>query len=70
MTRDKFIELLQKNIKPNAEMRFLVSDRLESGKHVLAFLDVTDVCMNADVDDPKNKYLGGVVFRIQKDLSI
>lgn len=65
MTRDMFIELLQKNIKPDAEMNFLVCDY---EKHMFAFLKVEDVCMNADVDDPRNYNAGGVVFRIEKEL--
>lgn len=70
MTRNEFIKLLKDNIKPNAEMDFLLTDRLEGGKYITAFLDIRDVCMNADVDDPKNKNRGGVVFKIQTDLSL
>ena len=65
MTRDMFIELLLKNIKPDAEMNFLICDY---EKHIFAFLKVEDVCMNADVDDPKNKNRGGVVFTIKEEL--
>ena len=67
MTRNEFIKLLKKNIKPNAQMDFLVID---NNKPIIAFLDIDDVCMNADVDDPNNYNCGGVVFKIQKDLTI
>lgn len=67
MTRNEFIELLKKNIKPNAEMCFLVSDY---NKPLVAFLEIDDICMNADVDDPDSKNCGGVVFRIKEDLFV
>lgn len=70
MTRNEFIKLLKENIKPNAEMDFLVFDQLKDGKYLHAFLDIRDVCMNADVDDPKNYNRGGIVFKIQEDISI
>ena len=65
MTRNEFIELLQKNIKPDAEIDFLVCDYEKS---IVAFLKVEDVCMNADVDDTRNYNHGGVVFKIEKEL--
>ena len=67
MTRNEFIKLLKENIEPNAQMDFLVID---NNKPIIAFLDIDDVCMNADVDDPNNYNRGGVVFKIQKDLTI
>lgn len=67
MTRDEFIYMLEENLEPDAEMDFLISDRL-NGQHILAFLDVRNICMNADVDDSKNYNRGGVVFKIQKEL--
>ena len=70
MTRDEFIKMLKANLKPNAEMNFLVIGRLNDGKFINAFLDIHDICMNVDVDDPKNKNCGGVIFNIQEDLSI
>ena len=70
MTRDEFIKMLKANLKPSAEMDFLVVGRLNDGKFINVFLDIHNICMNADVDDPKNKNRGGVVFDIQKDLSI
>lgn len=54
-----FIRQLQENLKPNAEIDFLYID----GKGGWEFLFVDNICMNADVDDPKNKNRGGVVFR-------
>ena len=66
MTRDEFIELLKENLEPDAEMEFLISD---CEKPMVAFLDIEHVCMNEDVDDPRNYNLGGVVFRIKKDLT-
>ena len=67
MTRNEFIKLLKENLKPNAQMDFLVSDYK---KPLVAFLDIHDVGMNADVDDPNNKNRGGIVFRIKEDLTI
>lgn len=67
MTRNEFIELLKKNIKPNAEMNFLVADY---NKPLVALLEIEDICMSADVDDPKSKNIGGVVFRIKEDLFV
>ena len=67
MTRNEFIKLLKDNLKPNAQIDFLVCDH---NKPLVAFLDVRDVCMNVDVDDPDNKNRGGVVFTIKEDLII
>lgn len=66
MTRNEFIKLLKDNIKPNAQMDFLVCD---CEKPMVAFLDIHDVCMSADVDDPDNKNHGGIVFTIKADLT-
>ena len=68
MTRDEFIKKLKDNLKPSAQIDFLLVGTLNDGRPVLAFLDINDVCMNVDVDDPKNKNRGGIVFKIQKDL--
>lgn len=70
MTRDELINLLKENLKPDTQMDFLISDKFEDGTGILAFLDIRDICMNADVDDPNNKNRGGIVFKIEKDLSI
>lgn len=67
MTRDELIKLLKDNLKPNAQVDFLVCDH---NKPIVAFLDVHDVCMNADIDDPENKNHGGIVFTIKKDLTM
>lgn len=66
MTRNEFIKLLKDNLKPNAEMDFLVADH---NPPIVAFLDVHHVFMNADVDDPNNKNRGGVVFTIKEELT-
>ena len=66
MTRDELIKLLEANLCPDAEIDFLVADH---NKPMVAFLDVHDVCMNVDVDDPDNKNRGGVVFTIKEDLT-
>ena len=66
MTRNEFIKLLKDNLKPNAQMDFLVCDYK---KPVVAFLDIHDVCMNADIDDSDNKNRGGIVFKIKEDLT-
>ena len=65
MTRNEFIKLLKENLKPNAQMDFLVCDH---NKPIVAFLDVQNVCMNADVDDPDNYNRGGVVFTIKEEV--
>ena len=66
MTRNEFIKLLKDNLKPNAQIDFLVCDYK---KPMVAFLDIRDVCMNADVDDANNKNRGGIVFTIKEDLT-
>ena len=70
MTRDEFIKMLKANLKPNADMDFLVVGRLNDSKFINAFLDIHDICMNVDIDDPKNKNCGGIVFNVLNDLSI
>ena len=65
MTRDEFIYMLEENLEPDAEMDFLVIDH---NRPMIAFLDVHNVCMNKDVDDPNNYNRGGIVFKIQKEL--
>ena len=65
MTRNEFIKLLKENLKPNAEIDFLVWD---TQKPIVAFLDIDNVCMNADVDDPNNNNRGGIVFVIKEEL--
>lgn len=65
MTRNEFIKLLKENLKPNAQIDFLVCDH---NKPMAAFLDVQYVCMNADVDDPDNYNRGGVVFTIKEEV--
>lgn len=68
MTRDELIKQLQDNIKPNAQMDFLLIDRFDDGRPISMFLDIRDFGMNEDIDDPKNKNRGGVVFGIKLDL--
>lgn len=70
MTRDEFINMLKDNLEPNTEMDFLLVGRLNNGKLINAFLDIHNVCMNADIDDPDNKNRGGIVFNIKEDLSV
>lgn len=70
MTRDEFIKMLKDNLKPNTEMDFLLVGILKNGKLVNAFLDIHDINMNADIDDPDNKNRGGIVFNIKEDLSV
>lgn len=67
MTRNEFIKLLKENLKPNAQMDFLLIDKI-NGKDFVGFLDIKDVCMNVDIDDSNNKNRGGVVFDIKLDL--
>ena len=66
MTRDEFIELLKINLEPDAEMNFLICDL---NKPMIAFLNIFDVCMNADIDDSRNYNCGGVIFTIKKELT-
>ena len=68
MTRNEFIKLLKDNLKPNAEIDFLLIDRFDDGRHISTFLDIRSVGMNVDIDDPNNKNRGGVVFDIKLDL--
>ena len=68
MTRNEFIKRLKENIKPNAQIDFLLIDRFNDGRPVSTFFDIKDICMNVDVDDPNNKNWGGIVFSIIKDL--
>ena len=68
MTRNEFIKLLKDNLKPNAEMDFLLIDRFDDGRPISVFLDIRSVGMNVDIDDPNNKNRGGVVFDIKIDL--
>lgn len=69
MKRNEFIKLLKDNLKPNAEMDFLLVGRLADGRFINAFLDVKDVCMNVDIDDPDNKNRGGIIFKVKTDLT-
>ena len=69
MTRNEFIKLLKDNLKPNAEIDFLLIDRFDDGRPISVFLDIRSVGMNADIDDSKNKNRGGVVFDIKLDLT-
>lgn len=57
-----FINQLEQNLDLNAELNFLFIDYTE-----WFWLDIEHICMNADVDDPKNKNQGGIVFRKKKD---
>lgn len=68
MTRNEFIKLLKDNLKPNAEIDFLLIDRFDDGRPISVFLDIRSVGMNVDIDDPNNKNRGGVVFDIKLDL--
>lgn len=68
MTRNELIKIIKENIKPNVQIDFLLIDRLDDGRPISAFLDIRDVGMNADIDDPGNKNRGGVVFGIKLDL--
>lgn len=68
MTRNEFIKMLKDNLKPNAEMDFLLIDRFDDGRPISVFLDIRSVGMNVDIDDPENKNRGGIVFGIKLDL--
>lgn len=68
MTRNELIKLLKDNLKPSAQMNFLLIGKLNESHDICAFLDIENVCMNADVDDPQNKNCGGIVFKIEDTL--
>lgn len=68
MTRNELIEQLKKNLKPNTEIDFLLVGNLSDGKGITAFLDIRNICMNVDVDDPNNKNRGGITFNIKNEL--
>lgn len=68
MTRDEFINLLKDNVKPNAEMDFLLIGKINGEQNICVFLDITDIGMNIDVDDPNSKNNGGIVFNIKKNI--
>lgn len=70
MTRNEFIAELKKNLKPNAQMDFLLIGEDKNGKFLNMFLDIRNITMNVDVDDPNNKNRGGIVFKVAKDLSV
>lgn len=53
-----FISQLKQNLDLDAELNFLFVDHTE-----WFWLDIEHICMNADVDDPKNFNQGGIVFR-------
>ena len=46
MTRNEFIKLLKDNLKPNAEMDFLLIDRFNDGRPISVFLDIRSIGMN------------------------
>ncbi len=69
MKRNEFIDLLKQHLKSKAELDFLLIGKLQDGRDVVAFLDVLDVGMNVDVDDPENQNRGGVVFKIKEELT-
>ena len=70
MTRNEFIAELKKNLKPNAQMDFLLIGYDKNGKFLNMFIDINDITMNVDFDDPDNKNRGGIVFEVKKDLSV
>ena len=67
MTRNEFIKLLKENLKPNAQMDFLLIDCDKIDSETVEFLDIVSVNMNADIDDPNNKKCGGIVFKPKKE---
>ena len=69
MKRNEFIDLLKQNLKTKAELDFLLMGKLRDGRDIVAFLDVLDVGMNVDVDDPENQNRGGIVFKIKEELT-
>ena len=72
MTRNEFIDWLKSELKPNAQMDFLVVDYeniLEQQVTAVAFLDIHSIGMNVDVDDPGNRKRGGIVFEIKDNLT-
>lgn len=73
MTRNEFIDWLKSELKPNAQMDFLLVDYeniLEQQSPAIAFLDIHSIGMNVDVDDPANRKRGGIVFEVKQNLNI
>lgn len=64
MKKKDFVREIKNKLKQNAEIDFyLIDDN--------CFLKIVDIGMNEDIDDPKNKIRGGIVFeRIYKERSI
>lgn len=60
MKAKEFIKMLEDNLTPDAEMDFLCIGNSEA-----FWLDIISVNMNVDVDDPENRYRGGVVFSMR-----
>jgi hypothetical protein len=64
MTRNEFISELKKKLKPNAEMNFYFFDTKKIKYYTVV---IEDIGMNVDIDDPKNKNSGGIVFIDKKE---
>ena len=69
MTRDEFVNLLKENLESDVQIDFVVRGKLNDNRCVLAFLNIENVCMNADIDDTNNFNRGGIVFSIKEDIS-
>ena len=62
MTAKQLATIIQRNLKENAKMNFLL---LCDGKPI--WLDLVNVCMSADCDDPTLQNEGAMVFTQQKE---
>ncbi len=61
----ELIKLLQDRLEPNAELDFLCLN-LENYRGRMFWLDIMDIGMNVDVDDPNLRHRGGITFTTRK----
>ena len=62
MTAKQLATIIQRNLKEKAKMNFLL---LYDGKPM--WLDLVNVCMSADCDDPALRNEGAMVFTQKKE---
>jgi len=61
MKAKDLVQRIQSNLKDDADVDFLLIDGTD-----LCWLDLRSVNMNADIDDPRNRNNGGLVFVVKK----
>ncbi len=65
MKAKELIKVLQDRLEPNAELNFLCLN-LENYRDRMFWLDIMDIGMNVDIDDPGLRHRGGVTFTARK----